>query len=131
VYDYQNGWIWEAIVQGTYPEKLCDGCEQVVWEYEAIDQALIYLDQLEYYMSHLTFCLPCFKAFRAMPQTCIDYTPYLVYDMSEVPLPDVVWEYWLRKATLNYTPEEVRGIKNGTLTALDIIARRIRLDSQQ
>jgi hypothetical protein len=125
-------WAWRVFLQGERKQKMCDGCEQLVWEYDTVWQALIYIAELEYIVSDLTLCLPCFKAIAALPDTVVDYQynyyVYLAYDLTDVVPSEGVFtdEYWYRKAKLNYSAEDVHAIKMGTLSAQDIMARRVQ-----
>ena len=125
-------WAWKVFLEGKREQKTCDGCAQVVWEYDTVWQALIYIDGLEYHISYLYLCLPCFKAIGEQPNTIVDYQynyyAYLSYDLTDVIPSEGVFtnEYWYQKAELNYSPEDVQAIKFGALTAQDIQERRVQ-----
>jgi hypothetical protein len=125
-------WAWQEFLQGERQQKICEGCERLVWEYDTVWQALIDIDGLEYYVGNLELCLPCFKAIGLLPNAIVDYQydyyAFLSFDISDVVPSEGVFtnEYWYRKAKLNYSPEDVHAIKSGTLTAQDIWERRVQ-----
>jgi hypothetical protein len=128
---YTHG-MWALLLKGKYEPHPCGGCQQVVWEYEYVYQFAIYLLGLEYHADGDYFCLPCCLALDASEGVIVDYAWHyegtLLWSTEGIVPSEGVFtnEYWYGKAKLNYSAEDVHAIKTGTLTAQDIIERRVR-----